>query len=39
MAHGWVPRGDISKEEVKRDVALAMEEAGAYFAELLPLTA
>lgn len=25
MAHGWVPRGDLSKPEVKRDVKLAMD--------------
>ena len=31
MSHGWVPRGDVSKPEVKRDVQLAMEEAAAYF--------
>jgi hypothetical protein len=31
-----VPRGDISKPDVKRDVQLAMEEAVGYFAQLLP---
>lgn len=36
MSHGWVPRGDITVPEVKRDVQLAMEEASAYFAELMP---
>ena len=38
MSHGWVPRGDITVPEVQRDVQLAMEEASAYFAELLPVT-
>ena len=24
MHHGWVPRGDLTKDDVKRDVAAAM---------------
>ena len=35
MSHGWVPRGDLSNEAVKRDVGLAMAEAAAYFTEAL----
>ena len=38
MAHGWVPRGDVANADVKRDVALAMSEAIAYFADKLPLS-
>mmetsp|Transcript_7499 Transcript_7499/g.18200 ORF Transcript_7499/g.18200 Transcript_7499/m.18200 type:complete len:264 (-) Transcript_7499:114-905(-) len=36
MSHGWVPRGDIKDDKVKRDVQLAMDEARAYLAEMLP---
>ena len=25
MSHGWLPRGDMAKEEVARDVRLAMD--------------
>ena len=31
MAHGWTIRGDISKEEVKRDVAKAIQLAVEHF--------
>jgi len=33
--HGWVPRGDLSKPEVARDVKEAMRLAVDYFKELL----
>ena len=33
MTHGWVPRGDISDPNVKRDVQLAMTEAASYFSQ------
>ena len=31
MAHGWVPRGDLAKPEVVRDVTKAIELAVDYF--------
>ena len=31
MAHGWVPRGDLSKPEVARDVEAVMGAAIAFF--------
>ena len=31
MKHGWVPRGDESVKEVKRDVALALDEVKKFF--------
>ena len=37
MAHGWTSRGDAADPAVTRDVELAMTEAKAYFAELLPV--
>ena len=35
MSHGWVPRGDISKPEVARDVQKALDTAVAFFTKHL----
>ena len=35
MVHGWTTRGDISKAEVKRDVAKAIELAVEHFDKYL----
>ena len=34
MQHGWVPRGDIKNESVKRDVKIAIDEAVEYFKDM-----
>ena len=35
MSHGWLPRGDMSKPEVARDVKKTMENLIAFFAKNL----
>ena len=35
MQHGWVPRGDISKPEVARDVQKALDTAVAFLTKHL----
>ena len=35
MSHGWLPRGDMSKPEVSRDVKKTMENLFAFFSKNL----